>query len=392
MRAWLLILLFAAPLFAQQSAQPDDEDEPVDPWNDFEVGGISDGAYLPLSLGRDRTGLGFRARGSVGWDSNVFKVDRDVDNAFLMDGMAYAYVGANLGLLALGARGQLAGRLHFGEPDADQWDMKLGGFVKVPYGAGGLGLGISGDVLYQQLQTYEITSPLVRRDDLRAAGMIARAHIGYGVGFITFEAGVTGQTTDYTEEKDVRSLDSWTLGADLGVYLDFFGVVRLHPYVELNYNWFRDQLDLQDDGTPLSDQDKLQLLKFGYGVDFEFNFGFMRAQGKAYGKRQDDGAAGFERYWQYGIQGAADFILVGSIRLTVGTHLWTREYDDRDDFENGQPSTLHERYVMGWVELAWNFWEFFSIGGRYKYTRRISGLDNGGYAASEIVAFLEISF
>ncbi len=149
---------------------------------------------------------------------------------------------------------------------------------------------------------------------------------------------------------------------------------------------------MQDDGTPLSDTDKLQLLTLNYGADFEIDFGFFRAQGRAYGERQDDSAAGFQRYWQYGIRGAADFVMINSIRLTLGAHFWTREYDDRDDFDDGQPTTLHERFFDGWAELAWNFWEFFSVGGRYRYTRRISGLDNGGYAAHEITGFLEISF
>jgi hypothetical protein len=395
MRFWLFaLLLFSAPLFGQRSgdADPSSDDEPVDTWQDFEVGGLADGEYLPLTLGRDRTGLGLKIRGAMGFDNNVFKEDRNVDGAFLMDGMAYAYVGANFGLLSLGARGHLAGRLHFGEPDADMWDMKLGGFIKMPYAGGGFGFGISGDALYQQLQTYEIAGPLVRQDDLRAGGYIARAHLGYAVGFIILEGGITGQISDYSEEKNLRSLDNWELGADLGVYLDFFGVVRLHPYVKFDYNWFRDQVDVQDDGTPLSDTDKLQLLTLSYGADFEIDFGFFRAQGRAYGDRQDDSAAGFARYWQYGIRGAADFVMISGIRLTVGAHFWTREYDDRDDFDNGQPTTLNERYFDGWAEMAWNFWEFFSVGGRYRYTRRISGLDNGGYAAHEITGFLEIAF
>lgn len=402
MAKWLLILalLFAAPGFAQQDGassgtDPDSSEESVDPWADFDVGGLADGEYLPLSLGRDRTGIGLRARGAFGWDSNIFKEDKHDDTGLYIDGASYAYAGMDLGLFAIGARGQLAGRLYFGEADADLWDLKLGGFFKLPYN-GGFGFGISADVLYQQLQTYEITGPLTRQDDLRASGAIARAYVGYEVGgFIIFELGFTGQTTDFTEERDIPSADSWTIGTDFGVYFDIFGIIELHPYVAFDYEWFRDQLDVQDDGTPLSTEDKLQLLKFNYGSDFKVNLPFIEVAGRAYSRRQDDAAAGFERYWQYGLYGAADLNLVGDVRLTVGGHFWTREYDDRVDVDNvgiNGTKTVQERFLKAYVELAWNFWEFFAVGARYSYTRRTSDIDNAGYAVNDVTAFLEIGW
>ncbi|MBZ0137863.1 MAG: hypothetical protein K8I27_15995 [Planctomycetes bacterium] len=396
----MLLLLVSAPLAAQDGGgnpsdgtDPSNEDDAVDPWADFEVGGTADGAYLPLTLGRDRTGLGLRARGSFGWDSNIFKEDRNEDNALFIDGAAQTYVGLNLGLFALGARAAIAGRLHFGEPDADLWDLKLGGFFKMPY-SGGFGFGISADVLYQQLQTYEITGPLTRQDDLRAAGAIARAHIGYQVAFVIFELGVTGQTTDFTEERDLPSVDSWTIGADFGVYFSIFNFLELHPYVAFDYEWFRDQFDRQDDGTILSDEDRLQLLTFSYGSDFALNLPFIEAAGRVYSVRQDDSAAGYNRYWQYGVRGALDLNLVGAVRLTVGAHFWTREYDDRLDTDDATAAakTVHERYLRGFVELAWNFWMFFDVGVRYSYERRASDIDNNGYAAHSVTGFLEISW
>lgn len=399
MGKWLVILalLIGAPLCAQDDSpsttEPGGDEDSVDPWSDFEVGGVQDGAYLPLSLGRDRTGLGLRARASFGWDSNIFLEDRGEDSALYVDAASYAYIGANLGIVAIGARAQLAGRLHFGEPDANMWDLKLGGFFKVPYN-GGFGFGISGDALYQQLHTYEITGPITRQDDLRASGYIARAYVGYQVSFVIFELGFTGQTTDFSEEKDVPSLDSWTIGTDFSIYLKFWDFLELRPYIAFDYEWFRDQVDLQDDGTPLSSEDKLQLLKFTYGSDFKLNLPFIEAQGRVYSARQDDSAAGHERYWQYGVRAAADLNLVGEVRLTVGGHFWTREYDDRKEFDNGTVSeeTVHERYFQGWVEAAWNFWEFMAVGARYVYTRRASDIDNGGYAAHDISVFLEIAW
>jgi hypothetical protein len=394
---WLVILalLLAVPAYAQEasssSTAPGGDEEEVDPWKDFEVGGPEDGAYLPLGLGRDRTGLGFRARGSFGWDSNIFLEDRDDDTGLYIDGVSYAYVGANFGLVALGARAQLAGRLYFGEQDAGLWDLKLGGFFKLPYN-GGFGFGVSGDVLYQQLQTYEITGPITRQDDLRASGMIARGYVGYQAAFMIFELGFTGQTTDFTEEKDVPSLDSWTIGTDFSVYFSVFDFLELHPYVGFDYEWFRDQVDIQDNGTPLSQEDKLQLLKFNYGCDFKLNLPFIEAQGRAYSIRQDDSAAGHDRYWQYGLKGAVDLNLVGDVRLTAGGHLWTREYDDRVDEGSTGKSTVHERLLQGWIELAWNFWEFFHVGARYKYSRLASNLDNGGYADNDVSVFLEIAW
>ncbi|MEZ5991074.1 MAG: hypothetical protein R3E76_01795 [Planctomycetota bacterium] len=402
MAKWLVILavLFAAPVFAQQDGgnsgtDPDSNEEAVDPWADFDVGGLADGEYLPLSLGRDRTGIGFRARGSFGWDSNIFKEDRDDDTGLFIDGASYAYVGANLGIVAVGARAQLAGRLYFGEPDANLWDLKLGGFFKLPYN-GGFGFGISGDVLYQQLQIYEITGPITRQDDLRASGAIGRAYVGYEVAsVIIFELGATGQTTDFSEENQMPSPDSWTVGLDFSVYFDIFGFLELHPYVAFDYEWFREQVDRQDDGTPLSNDDKLQLLKFNYGADFKLNLPFIEAAGRVYSIRQDDSAAGYDRYWQYGLRGAADLNLVGDVRLTVGGHFWTREYDDRIDVDNVGPNgtaTVQERFLKAYVELAWQFWEFFAVGARYSYTRRTSDVDMAGYAVNEVTAFLEIGW
>jgi hypothetical protein len=398
MGKWLVILmLLAAPLSAQEgsptSTEPGGDEEAVDPWADFDVGGVQDGAYLPLALGRDRTGLGLRARASFGWDSNIFLEDKDDDTGLYGDAAAYAYIGHDFGLVALGARAQLAGRLYFGEPDAGMWDLKLGAFFKLPYN-GGFGFGISADALYQQLHTYEITGPITRQDDLRASGYIGRAYVGYQVSFVIFELGFTGQTTDFSEEKEVPSLDSWTIGSDFSIYFKFWDFLELHPYVAFDYVWFRDQVDIQDDGTPLSDDDKLQLLKFNYGCDFRLNLPFLEAQGRVYSARQDDSAAGHERYWQYGVRAAADLNLVGEVRLTLGGHFWTREYDDLKDIDNTTENekTVHERYLQGWVELAWNFWEFMSVGARYVYTRRASDIDNAGFVDHDISVFLEIGW
>ncbi len=397
MRTWFLLIavLAAAPLMAEDTSPDNAEEgkEPIDPWEDFEVGDKTDGAYLPLTLGRDRTGLGLRTRMSFGWDSNVYKVDRNQDNAFYLDGAAFGYVGVDFGAVALGARGMLAGRLHFGETDADMWDMKLGGFVKLPYGGGGWGFGISGDILYQQLQTYELLGPITRQDDLRAAGAIARAYVGYKWGgFMILELGFTGKTEDFTEERELTSVDNWEIGTDFSIWFNFFDVIAIKPYIKFDYQWFRDQLDTQDDGTPLSTEDKVQLLKFDYGADLDLDFGFIRATARAYSLRQDDSAAGFLRYWQYGIRGAIDFMMVGAVKLSAGGHFWTREYDDRVDLDTGEPMTLFERYFSAWVELSWNFWEFMDLGARYRYSRRISGLNNGGYADHDLSVFLGISF
>jgi hypothetical protein len=94
------------------------------------------------------------------------------------------------------------------------------------------------------------------------------------------------------------------------------------------------------------------------------------------------------------VKGAADLNLVGAIRLTVGGHFWTREYDDLKDVDDttADEKTVHERYLQGWVELAWNFWEFMWAGARYVYTRRASDIDNAGYADHDISVFLEIAW
>lgn len=394
---WIaLLLLSALPLWAQDSGQPStanpDDKSSVEPFESIEVGGPSDGAYLPLALGRDRTGWGLRARMSIGWDSNIYKVAQDDDSALFGDAVADAYFGANLGMLAAGVRGLAAGRLYFGEPDADMWDVKLGGFLKMPYADGGWGAGVSADVLYQQLQTYEIASTISRQDDLRASGTVARAHLGYAFSIFVFEAGLHGQNTEFSEEGGLPSNDSWQTGIDLGLYMRL-AAVELRPWVDFSYEWFREQRDRDEYGQLLNNDDALQLLEVSYGLDFAVDLSVIEIQGRAYARRQDDSAAGFERWWQYGLRGAADLNL-DSARVTFGLHLWTREYDKRPDIDSvtGEESTTFERYSQYWGEVAVNVLGPFSLGVRAVYTRRISTITGQGFEATEILIFAEISF
>jgi hypothetical protein len=381
------MLYFALPAFAQT----DRDAEPIDPWEHFEVGSLAEDPYLPLRLGRDLTGFGLRARAALGWDTNIFREENDARDGFLLDGMARVHAGARAGLVAFGARGHAAARLYFGDADADTWDIKLGGFAKVPYSLGGLGFGISGDALYQRVHVYEITSAVERRDDLRATGAIARAHAGWAFSLVTFELGVTGEAHDFTETGGEESLDHWKLILDASATFAFYDTIRLKPYVQTDYVAFRDLVERNVDGSERDDN--LDLLRFEYGGEIDLELGFMRAHGAVYGRRQDDGAAGFERYWQFGARAAATIFLVGDAYFTTGGEIWTREYDKRPATDSdGNQSKLIERHVMIWGELGWNFWEFFSLGARYRYTRRVSGLDGGGYIASEAMVFLEIEF
>ena len=390
--ALLVFFAHAAPAQDSPSSPGTSETDAIAPFDDVEVGGAADGAYLPLALGRDRTGIGLRARLSFGWDSNVHKVDRHDDSAAFGDAIAQAHFGLDLGKIAAGVRGLAAGRAYFDQPDGDLWDLRLGGFLKIPYGEGGLGMGLSADVLYQQLQTYQITSEVARRDDLRAAGVISRAWMGYSFSRFALEAGLRGKSEDFTEEPGEPSHDNWEVALDLGLYMDLYAL-QLRPFVEVSYTWFRDQFDRDEMGVPLSDEDKLQLLKFYYGADFGLNLKVFSVLGRAYTMRQDDGAEGFERYWQYGVRAAADINLVLA-RLTVGGHLWWREYSDRVDLDpqTGERSTTTERYARLWVEFAYGVAGPLSVGLRYVFERRDSDIDNGGFAANEIALFVEVKF
>jgi hypothetical protein len=253
-------------------------------------------------------------------------------------------------------------------------------------------MGISADILYQQLQLYEVASTVTRQDDLRAGGVIGRAYMGYAFSRFALEVGVHGQSDNYSEEATNPSHDNWEIGIDLGIYMDLYAV-QLRPFVDFSYEWFRDQLDRDDLGVVLTNEDTLALLKLYYGLDFGVDLTVIELQGRAYAMRQDDGAAGFERYWQYGVRAAAD-INIEVVRFTVGGHVWMREYTDRVnlDPQTGSESTTIERYARLWVEFAYGIAGPLSVGVRYVFERRDSDIPGGGYAANEITVFVELRF
>ncbi|MCL4731407.1 MAG: hypothetical protein KJ044_13335, partial [Planctomycetes bacterium] len=232
--------------------------------------------------------------------------------------------------------------------------------------------------------------------DLRASGGIARVHVGYSLSFLIFELGFTGKTTDFSEENAVPSYDNWEIGSDFSVYINAWDVLEIRPYIEFSYAWFRDQFDLQDDGTLLRQEDDLQLLKFNYGADVRLDIGLIEAEARVYSLRQDDSAAGFNRYWQYGLRGALDLNLYEPLRITFGLDAWHREYDDRVDVDSLDPDstvkTTFERYAMLWTEVAYNVYSFLYLGGRYSYSRRISDVNAAGYAVHTATLFVELNF
>jgi hypothetical protein len=393
MGRWVLILtagVLALPLFAQRGRSTDPEfDDLRDQWEYFDVEGIQGGAFLPLRLGRDRRGVGLRARASVGWDDNLFRTEQDREQALFADAGGDAFLGSRVGPVVAGVRGLAAGRVHFGDKDADMWDLKFGAFLRVPYD-GGIGFGLSADALYQQLQTYEVTGPLVRRRGLKVGGAIARAHVGLDLGRVIPEVGLTGTAKDFSEESDIRSLDHWSMTLDAGAYLDL-GLLRVRPYASLDYSDFRDQVERRRDGSRRDDNDGLSLISFDYGLEVQLELGVLRAGGEAYAVRLDDTAGGFDRYWQFGARGAAALDLTPLVMFTAGADVWSREYDVRLA-EPGSGRSAIERYGGFYGELSWNFWEFFHLGGRVAWARRTSSIPEGGYREHQVWAFLEARF
>jgi hypothetical protein len=383
----LLLLVASAPLAARM--QTVERDDPIDRWNHFIVGGIDDRRYLPLTLGPDRTGLGLRVRTSMGWDDNIYRMDRNEDQALFMDGFGDIYSGANFSMLSVGARLQASGRVYFGEPEASLWDLRLGAFVKKPYD-GGLGFGVTGDALFQQIPAYEIGGPIERRDALRAYGVTARGYAGVALTeALIAEAGLRGQITEFSEREEFESLDSWEIGLDAMLYIHLLNFAQVRPYLIVDYESFRELEERRTDGTERTRSEELELLKFKFGVDAKIDLGFAHLAGGAYGKRTDDSAAGFIRHWEFGLQAAADLFMVDGWRLSLSADMWNREYDDRVETPG---ETVTERYLRAYGELAWNMWEFVHVGGRYTYERRISSISNGGYATNEAVVFLEFIF
>ncbi|MHC4841845.1 MAG: hypothetical protein ACYTDT_12985, partial [Planctomycetota bacterium] len=343
MSKWLAILLVACamPVMAQDEA---DEPESGD-WEQFDISTPGQDAYSAVRLGKDKTGFGLVTRLSFGYDDNIFKVDRHDDAAMYGDLLAQAWFGADLGVVSAGARMSVSGRMHFLQDnanDADMFDVTLGGFVKLPYGGGGWGAGLSADLLYSQLQWYEIGGPITRRDDMKVAAGIGRAYVGYKLwGFFIPELAVTGWTEDFNEEENIPSFDSITYRIELGFAMDVAGIVEVRPYGTLDWENFREQLDIDDDGSIAPSADEIALLNFTAGADVKADLLLLNVIGKVWWERQDDSHQGFLRSNTYGVTGVVEIPIIPVIDFVGGATIWSREYEKAPDSDG---STAFERH------------------------------------------------
>ncbi|GIK53643.1 MAG: hypothetical protein HUU03_08115 [Planctomycetaceae bacterium] len=406
MRLWLIAaLLCCTPVLAQGdlgAATPPPADKPSEKPQDKDKQEEDRG---PLTFSRDRVGWGISARAGVGFDTNIFKEDRNEDSGWFADGRAAAFFGVNIAdIIALGVEGRASGRLYFGQDDAEDaniFDLWLAAFLKHPVDKPGFGGGIRVEALYDQQQNYEIVGPLTRQDDLRRGDFRARSWFGWmPAGVLYLEWGLSARLTDYSEEENpeagdvlgVNSLgskDSWEFGIDFSPELRFWQFFTVGPYIMFQYEWFREQFDLHPD-TFSANGDKLQLLRFEYGAKARLRFwGFHQSYAKIYARRQDDSAQGFNRYWQYGLMVQTEFKFA-IVRIGGGFDVWTREFDERADPDvlGASRESVFERYLGINVELGVNFVWTLEVGARYDFQRRTSDLNNEGYLAHQVSLFV----
>lgn len=402
MRHWLVaaLLLLSAPVFAQSDsggATPPPADKPADKPASGEKSESEKEDEGPLTFSPNRTGWGFLVYGGIGYDTNIFKEDRDEQESFFLDGRAAAYFGVNIAkVFALGVEGRARGRIHFSDQDANTFELFLAAFLEKPAeesGAFGAGLRVEG--LYDQQQYYEIFGPITRQDDLRRGEYRARSWFAWmPTGFLRFEWGLALRLTDFTEDKNalgssIASKDSWEFTGDFMAELRFWKFFNIAPYIRFDYEWFREQFDLHPDDFSV-DGDKLQLLRFEVGAKAKLRlWSFNNTSARVYARRQDDSAQGFDRYWQYGLQ-AQTMFNVSIVRFGGGFDVWTREFDERidPDFSSASRESVFERYLAIHAEIAVTFVWMLEVGIRYEFQRRTSDLNNEGYLDHQFLIFI----
>lgn len=396
------LLLLAAPAFAQGEsggntppAESKESKSSPNGYNDKEK--KEEG---PLDFSPNRLGWGLSARLGFGYDTNIFKVDRDEESGWFGDGRAAAYFGVNIAnALQLGFEGKAGGRFYFGREDAHDANLfSLWGAAFLEHRAqpGGFGGGLRVEGEYEQRQFYEIYGPITRQDDLRRANFFARTWFDWlPVKWLLLDWGLYGRLTDFTEDEfsgnfKIPSNDSWMFGVDFRPELRFWEFLTIGPYILFEYEWFRDQFDIHPDNLTFDD-DKLQLLRYEFGARARLRFFTVnQTTAKIYARRQDDSAQGFLRYWTYGLQAQTNFNFY-IVRIGGGIDLWTREYDARRSDSSvftANSDTVFERYFSFNVEVAVNFFWTIEAGARYRFERRTSLLDNEGYVVHEITAFI----
>ncbi|MDC1141487.1 hypothetical protein OAU50_00205 [Planctomycetota bacterium] len=395
MSKWLALVLmvFAAPAFAQEdSPAPSDPPETADAtdWEQFDIDTPGQDSYQPVRLGKDKTGMGVVTRLSFGYDDNMFKLDRHDEAAMYGDFLAQAWFGADLGVVSAGVRASVSGRMHFFQDnanDADMFDMTLGGFVKLPYGGGGFGAGLSVDLLYNQLQWYDLGGPITRRDDMKAAAGVARAYVGYKMlGFLIPELAVSGWSEDFNEEENLPSFDSITYRVEFGLAVDVLGIVQIRPYGTMDWESFREQLEIDDDGSIAPTADELALLNFTAGADVKADLLILDIVGKVWWERQDDDHQGFLRFNTYGATAVVQVPIVPLVDFVGGGTFWSREYEKTPDDEG---ATAFERHMQLWGEATYEVMSFMHIGARYSYERRTSDFDGAGFITNQLSFFVQ---
>ncbi|MEE9311802.1 MAG: hypothetical protein V3V10_05245 [Planctomycetota bacterium] len=387
----LLLVVFSAPVFAQAEPAPAEQSDTTN-WEEFDIETPGQNAYSPVRLGTDKTGLGIVSRLSFGFDDNIFKVDRHDDSAIFGDLFAEAWLGQNLAVVTVGGRFSVAGRMHFFQDDAEDanmFDVTIGGFVKLPYGTGGFGAGFSADLLYNQLQWYEIGGPITRRDDMKTAAGIGRAYVGYKMyGMMIPELSVTAWSQDFNEEENIPSFDSITYRVEFGVAVDLL-VVEVRPYGTMDWENFREQLEIDDDGRIAPTADELALLNFTAGADVKADFLLLDVVGKVWWERQDDDHQGFLRYNEYGATAVVQIPIIPLIDFVGGGTVWSREYEKAPDSDG---ATAFERSLQLWGEAKYELYTFLYLGGRYSYQRRTSDFDGGGFASNQMSLFVQAAW
>ncbi len=365
--------------------------------------------------------LEFRARGSVGYDSNVELEHRREKHSEYLQQLLRAGIGIELPFGRVFGFGNALGRVQLREPDASTWSVNV---------RAGWAFGTPGEMFFagvdigagveRQIE-YEIYGPPTGQEDMRHAEYDVRGWFDLSVSLLRLRLQSWAAIHDYSDDTsgrfwDLRSVprveppfvlqtepgspDHSRVGGYGWIGVEPLEGVGAGPYIWVEHTSFRDQPTMSRAGVVTND--RLEYLRVEYGLSIYGRHEFFGISTDLYYRDQvspNEDDEGVLDYTEYGWSLAAQ-VEIHPITAALGWTLWDREYKRLSTsaqpvppFQQAPPaSQLLEDYFDIHFEIMGKPATWATAGLRYKFTQRRSSMDELQYIRNEVEMVFEVEW